>query len=99
MRWGLDMLCPVSGGNWNNAGNAGVWALNLNNDRGNSNNNIGFRADSEPGMPHAAMADRHRGSPCRGLRRNLPPARPLVAHAGPVAGQAKTGGMAPWRRA
>jgi len=31
------------GGNWNNAGNAGVFALNLNNDRSNANSNIGFR--------------------------------------------------------
>jgi len=39
-------MCPISGGNWNNAANAGVWAFNLNNVRGNSNNNVGFRADS-----------------------------------------------------
>lgn len=40
------MCCPISGGNWNNASNAGVWALNLNNNRTNSNNNTGFRSDS-----------------------------------------------------
>ena len=86
------MLCAISGGNWNNAGNAGVWALNLNNDRGNSNNNIGFRADSEPGMPHAAMADWHRGSHRRGWCRNGRASRPLVAQAGRVASRAaKTG--------
>lgn len=39
-------MCPISGGNWNNASNAGVWALNLNNVRANSNNNVGFRSDS-----------------------------------------------------
>ena len=39
-------MCPISGGNWNNGSNAGVWALNLNNTRANSNNNVGFRADS-----------------------------------------------------
>ena len=39
-------MCPISGGNWNNSSNAGVWALNLNNNRSNSNNNIGFRSDS-----------------------------------------------------
>lgn len=39
-------MCPIAGGNWNNGANAGVWALNLNNVRGNSNNNVGFRADS-----------------------------------------------------
>ena len=39
------MLCPISGGNWNNTTNAGVWALNLNNTRSNSNDNVGARAD------------------------------------------------------
>lgn len=39
-------MAPISGGNWNNSSNAGVWALNLNNSRTNSNNNIGFRSDS-----------------------------------------------------
>lgn len=39
-------MCPIAGGNWNNGTNAGVWTLNLNNVRGNSNNNVGFRADS-----------------------------------------------------
>ena len=39
------MLCPISGGNWNNTTNAGVWALNLNNARTNSNDNMGARAD------------------------------------------------------
>jgi hypothetical protein len=39
-------MCPISGGNWNNAATAGVWAFNLNNVRSNSNNNVGFRADS-----------------------------------------------------
>ena len=39
-------MCPISGGNWNNSANAGVWALNLNNTRTNSNNNVGGRSDS-----------------------------------------------------
>ena len=39
-------MAPISGGNWNNSSNAGVWAFNLNNNRTNSNNNIGFRSDS-----------------------------------------------------
>lgn len=39
------MLCPISGGNWNNGSNAGVWALNLNNARSNSNTNVGCRLD------------------------------------------------------
>ena len=47
-------MCPISGGNWNNSSNAGVWTLNLNNVRGNSNNNVGFRADSA--SPRSAQA-------------------------------------------
>lgn len=39
-------MCPIVGGNWNNSTNAGVWTVNCNNSRTNSNNNIGVRADS-----------------------------------------------------
>jgi hypothetical protein len=84
------MLCVISGGNWNNGGLAGVWTLNLNNVRGNSNNNIGFRADSLPGMPCAAYAARQRGSNRRGWCRNLVLQASLVAAARRVAGHAKT---------
>lgn len=35
---------PLRGGNFNNGASSGVFALNLNNARANSNNNIGFRA-------------------------------------------------------
>jgi hypothetical protein len=38
---------PLRGGNWNNAGNAGLAALNLNNSRANANSNIGFRPASD----------------------------------------------------
>lgn len=38
-------MCLISSLNWNNGSNAGVWGLNLNNNRTNSNNNVGFRAD------------------------------------------------------
>lgn len=48
------MLCPMSGANWNNSSNAGVWALNFNNGRSNSNDNYGFRSDSN--SPHTAQA-------------------------------------------
>ena len=34
---------PIRGGNWNNAAITGVFALNLNNARSNSNANIGAR--------------------------------------------------------
>lgn len=40
-------MCPIVSANWNNGSNAGVWALNLNNVRSNTNNNVGGRADSE----------------------------------------------------
>lgn len=40
-------MVPLRGGNWNNGSNAGVFALNLNNPRSNSNTNIGARPDSE----------------------------------------------------
>lgn len=46
-------MCPISGGNWNNSSSAGVWYLNLNNVRSNSNNNVGFRADSI--SPHGSQ--------------------------------------------
>ena len=37
-------MLPFRGGNWNNGAGAGVFALNFNNPRSNSNANIGFRA-------------------------------------------------------
>ena len=39
---------PIRGGNWNNAASAGVFNLNCNNPRTNSNTNIGARPDSIP---------------------------------------------------
>lgn len=36
--------CPYRGANWNNGGNAGVFNVNLNNPRSNSNTNIGGRS-------------------------------------------------------
>ena len=90
VRWGLDMLCVISRGNWNNGSNAGSRIRNLNNARSNANNNVGF-ADSVPNKPYAACADRQRGSPCRGLCRNVLPRRPLVAAAARVGLRAKIG--------
>lgn len=89
------MLCVISGGNWNNGANAGVWALNLNNVRGNSNNNVGFRSDSVPYTPYAACADWQRGSLRRALRRNVLRQCPLVAPVAHVGRFAKTGTGAP----
>lgn len=39
-------MVPISSYNWNNNTNAGVWSVNLNNNRTNANNNVGFRSDS-----------------------------------------------------
>nr|DAY91731.1 MAG TPA: TREPONEMA DENTICOLA VARIABLE PROTEIN 1 FUNCTION, PERIODONTAL DISEASE [Caudoviricetes sp.] len=38
------MRLPICGGSWNNTSNAGVFNVNLNNPRSNSNSNIGFRS-------------------------------------------------------
>lgn len=92
------MLCVISGANWNNGGNAGVWALNLNNARGNSNNNVGFRSDSMPNTPYAARADWQRGSLRRALRRNVLQQRSLVAPRPHVGLGAKTGAAAQFAR-
>lgn len=64
-------MCPISGGNWNNSANAGVWTLNLNNERGNSNNNVGARSDLA--SPLAVVNDRveQRGVVSCSLERNL----------------------------
>lgn len=75
-RW-LDMLCVISRGSWNNGVSAGSRARNLNNNRTNANNNVGF-ADSEPCKPNTAPAVRLRGSHRRGLRRNVLQQRLLV---------------------
>ncbi len=40
-----NKMCVISGGNWNNGSNAGVFGRNLNNTRANSNNNAGLRCD------------------------------------------------------
>jgi len=44
-------MCPLVSGHWAYSSNAGAWALNLNNVRSNSNNNVGLRADSNPQRP------------------------------------------------
>jgi hypothetical protein len=42
------MIGGYAGGNWNNTSNAGLGYRNANNERTNSNNNIGFR----PALPN-----------------------------------------------
>ena len=52
----VKLSVPLRSGNWNNAGNCGLAALNLNNVRSNVNSNVGLRlalvnipeASSEP---------------------------------------------------
>lgn len=39
-------MALIVSANWNNGSNAGIWARNWNNTRGNSNWNVGCRADS-----------------------------------------------------
>ncbi len=55
MRLNMLQALPIRGGNWNNAAIAGVFNLNCNNTRTNSNNNIGARPDSF--SPQTAYAD------------------------------------------
>lgn len=55
-------MCPIRGGNWNNGANAGVWAVNWNNARGNSNTNVGVALDSEPPRSRNLNRNRHGGS-------------------------------------
>lgn len=62
-------MCPIGGGNWNNSSTAGVWALNLNNARTNSNNNVGFRADSAPPRSPQPGHGGAEGDPFRRARR------------------------------
>ena len=42
---------PYCGGNWNNGSNAGVFNVNANNPRSNSNSNIGLRSAQPQYMP------------------------------------------------
>jgi len=86
------MLCVISRGNWTNGSNAGSRNRNLNNNRTNANNNVGFACDSMPDTkPCAACADRQRGSLRRALRRNVLQQTPLVAVAHRVVRLAKIG--------
>jgi hypothetical protein len=40
-------MCPIRSGNWNNSANAGVFNLNCNNARSNTNDSFGGRLDSD----------------------------------------------------
>lgn len=93
------MLCVISRGNWNNGSNAGSRNRNLNNNRTNANNNVGFACDSRSNTPHAVCTVWPRGSLRRALRRNVLQQTPLVAVAGRVAILAKIGFVAFWAAA
>ena len=47
----------LSCGNWNNGSNAGVFYRNLNNNRSNDNNNVGFRSSDYFSLPDTTMVD------------------------------------------
>lgn len=83
------MLCVLSRGNWSSGSNAGSRNRNLNNNRTNANNNVGFACDSMPNTPYSACADWQRGSLRRALRRNVKLQPPLVAAASRVGCHAK----------
>ena len=59
-------MCPISGGNWNNSALSGVWNVNFNNSRTNSNNNVGVRADSaSPQAARCRLVPRETFSCCK----------------------------------
>ena len=60
---------PIAGGNWRNTSNAGVFYLNLNNTRSNSNSNIGFRS----ALPSYAGSVRGPWTPrqCEGIKESI----------------------------
>ncbi len=57
-----NMKACLAGANWNNSSIAGVFTLNLNNARSNSNNNVGARDCFS--KPETAMADTGRRGMC-----------------------------------
>jgi hypothetical protein len=75
------MLCPIVGANWNNSSNAGVWTLNLNNTRSNSNTRIGARADLDPVHLTVALNGVDQRETVSGFQRNRCAASFLVAPA------------------
>jgi len=51
IRWFKCIRCLLAGGNWNNAGKAGVGYLNANNTASNVNSNIGTRLELRKSDP------------------------------------------------
>jgi hypothetical protein len=83
----LDMV-PISCMNWNNTTNAGVWSVNLNNTRSNSNNNVGFRCDSLSSCRAGLRVVEIQGDSVRHAVRAKSPAFPFLV------GSCRTSGVA-----
>jgi RNA-directed DNA polymerase len=61
-----EQMACICGGNWSNSSNAGVFAMNLNNNRTNSNNNVGGR-DSISKLETTKVDTRNTGVCCPGI--------------------------------
>ena len=62
----LGPRCANRGGNWNNGTNAGVFNLNFNNPRSNSNDNIGGRPASLSAGKVCMISRDHAGAETKG---------------------------------
>ena len=73
---------PLRGGNWNNAAGAGVFALNLNNARAISNDNVGFRAalPSQPDTQGPRALPQSRGDKGACFRADIPGGKKSKPH-------------------
>lgn len=80
------MCLPYRGGNWNNGSNVGPFALNLNNERTNTNRNIGFRAALAPAYARSLLVKACR-TELRGKREPLPPSCERGKHQRPPHGK------------
>ena len=85
---------PLRGGNWMNTSASGVFALNLNNPRANSSNNIGFRAaflSSQIPEAHGprARAERQKGLASVPIRRSAKNKTVMEAASSPVKTRAR----------
>lgn len=58
----LSERLAFCGGSWNNGTNAGVFYVNLNYGRSNSNNNLGFRS----ALPRSRKVEGYDRPPCAG---------------------------------
>ena len=89
------MLCVISRGFWSYGSSAGGRSRSVPPARAYASYPVGL-ADSMPNKPHAACADRQRGSPCRGLCRNVRPPSPLVTGVARVGHHVNAGWQPPY---